>query len=69
MNGMEESVNTWRQHQEKMKRRKPDINMDMLTGETDADKRKKKNERDAAIALGEEYKLNWRCSVCFYNVF
>lgn len=69
MNGMEERVNTWRQHQEKMKRRKPDINMDMLTGETDADKRKKKNERDAAIALGEEYKLNWRCPVCFSNVF
>ena len=69
MSGMEERVNTWRKHQEKMRKRKPDIDMDALSGETDADKRRRKSERDAAIALGEEYKLNWRFSVCSQYVW
>ena len=38
MNGMDDRVNTWRKHQEKMKKRGKEINADDLSGETDHDK-------------------------------
>ena len=38
MNGMDDRVNTWRKHQEKMKKRGKEINADDLSGEPNHDK-------------------------------
>lgn len=74
MNGMDDRVSTWRKHQEKMKKRPKEVNVDDLSGETDHDKvvheywhdlqRRRVEEKAYYTALGEEYKLNWRFLVC-----
>ncbi len=38
MDGMEDRVNTWREHQKKQKSRRKEVTMDDLSGETDHDK-------------------------------
>lgn len=38
MNKMDDRVSTWRKHQEKMKKRPKEVNVDDLSGETDHDR-------------------------------
>ena len=70
MNKMDDRVSTWRKHQEKMKKRPKEVNVDDLSGETDHDRvivigwsdeqRRRVEEKAYYTALGEEYKLKWR---------
>ena len=74
MSGTDERVETWREYQKKNKNRKRQLTSHDFSGETDHDKvgirvlidgqRKKQEEKAYYTALGEEYKINWRLSVC-----